>query len=179
MPNYDFECSQGHQFEKYVPLSEWKDKMRIECEQEGCTAEAHQVVLPRGAGTTIEPFVYYLRSDGKIEVPGVSNLPTPKGYTRCEATTIGEMRQLEKRLGREERAELARHRELSDAIDEQETNERRRELRHAMERMSNAGRDFARYAMEQGNRKRNFRSHDLGYHFSILHNDERHRREEG
>lgn len=178
MPNYDWACENEHTFEKYLPLSEWKDKMRIPCEQEGCSGLAHQVVLPRGAGTTIEPFVYYVRSDGKIEVPGVSNLPTPKGYTRCEATTIGEMRNLEKRLGREERAELAMHRELSDAINEQETTERRRELRSAMENMSAAGRDFARYAMEQGNKKRNFSSHDLGYHFSILHNDERRGKEQ-
>lgn len=191
MPNYDFSCPSGHQFEKYIPLSEWKDKLRIPCEglvdtplavPEGaepiiartvCTELASQAFLPRGTNSTIEPFVYYLNAQGEIRVPGQSNGPIPPGHTRCEVTTLGELRSLEARMSREERAKISQRREVEDYYEAQERTELRMELRSAMERMSQHGRDFARYAIEQTNKRRNYQSFDPGLHLSILHNDQK------
>ena len=173
MPNYDWQCAAEHTFEKFLLLSKWKDKMRIPCEKAGCNEEAHQVVLPRGSNTTIQPFVYYLNAQGEIRIPGSSNLPTPKGHTRCEATTLAEVRQLERKCAISERSKIAQSKEVQDYYNQQESEADRRELRSAMENMSEAGKDFARKAMERSNQKRDFKSHDPGYHFQVLHQDER------
>lgn len=179
MPNYDFECAHQHQFEKFIPLSEWKDKMRIPCEVKGCTKEAYQVVLPQGRGSTITPFVYFMNKNGEVRIAPSSNLPTPKGHTRCEVTTLHELRQLEKRVSREERSKISLNREISEQLDAEEHAQNRRDLRHAMESMSEAGKDFARLAMEKSNRKRDYSGYDPGMHFYILHNDDRKREYEG
>lgn len=183
MPNYDFICEDGHQFEKYIPLTEWKDKLRIDCEHIKHTASgtpfkcgkaAQQDFLPRGVGCTIEPFVYYLNAAGQVRIPGSSNLPTPPGHTRCEVTTLHELRKLEGRCSREEQSKLSNRKEYQEAMEQAETSENRRELRAAMEHMSPAGKEFARLAMERGNARRPpGYSHDLGFHLGILHNDER------
>lgn len=172
MPNYDWQCSEDHAFEKYIPLAEWRDKMRIPCEVEDCKAEAHQVVLPRGTSTTIQPFVYFLNAQGEVRIPGTSSLATPKGHTRCEATTLHELRQLEKRCGVSERSKISQSRELEDYYESQTREEDRRELRSAMSNFSQAGKDFAQAAIQRTNNKRNFTSFDPGYHFEVLHNDE-------
>ncbi len=175
MPNYDFACDNNseHLIEKFVPLAEWSAEMSAWCEQ--CKCLAHQVVLPRGAGTTITPFVYYVNKNGEIRIPGSSNLPVPPGHTRCEVTTLHELRQLEARVGREERSKISHAREMDDAISQEETQGLRRELRSAMERMSPAGRDFAQVAIEMGNRRSSARSksYDPQLYFNILHNSER------
>lgn len=180
MPNYDFQCEAEtpHTFEKYVLLSEWRDKMRIPCEVEDCKAEAHQVVLPRGTSTTIQPFVYFLNAQGEVRIPGTSNLAPPKGHTRCEATTLHELRQLEKRCGAAERSKIAQSRELEDYYESQTREEERRELRSAMSNFSQAGKDFAQAAIQRTNNKRDFKSFDPGYYFEVLHNDERSRKRE-
>lgn len=175
MPTYDIECPKGHQSERYMPLSEWKDKFRVECAVDGCTELAWQVVLPRGTSSTIEPFVYYLNAAGQVRIPGSSHLPTPPGHTRCEATTLHEVRKLEGRVSREEYSKIAQRKEIEDYHSGEEKAQFRSELRQEMNRMSEAGRDFARRAMEQGNKKV-VRAHDPGLHFSVLHNDERRNR---
>lgn len=180
MPNYDFgNCSANldHSFEKFIPLTEWQDKMRIPCEIEGCTGEAQQVVLPRGAGCTISPFVYYTNAAGEVRVAADSRHPTPANHVRHEITNLHELRKFEKRLSTEERSKLANRKEYEDYSFQQEQNENRRELRSAMESMSAAGRDFAMAAMEKNNRKSRGYSHDPGVHLNILHNDERARRD--
>jgi len=177
MPNYQFECEQGHSFQKFLPLEVWDtlkpgQKLTVPCEE--CGSSARQDFLPRGTDSTITPFVYYLNAAGEVRIPGASNLPTPPGHTRCEVTTLGELRRLEGRCSREEQSKLSARKELQEYYESQEIAENRRELRAAMEHMSPAGRDFARLAMERNNERRSAgRSHEIGYHFGILHNDER------
>ena len=198
MPNYDWQCEEGHTFEKFLPLSEWQDKMRIPCEKEGCSEDAHQVVLPRGTSTTLQPFVYYLNAQGEIRIPGSSNLPTPKGHTRCEATTLAEVRQLERKCAGSERSKIALSREIEDANDagmrqldrndikqylssnrvpeiDYEATDKTGEIVYTgrMKEMSAQARDMMLAAVERSNSKRDFKSHDPGYHFQVLHQDAR------
>jgi len=177
MPNYQFECEQGHSFQKFLPLTIWDTippgrKLTVPCET--CGASAYQDFLPRGTDSTITPFVYYLNAAGEVRIPGSSRLPTPPGHTRCEATTLGELRHLESRCSREEQGKLSRRKEYQEAFESEEIAQNRRDLRSAMEQMSPAGREFARAAMQRNNQRRAAGySHDLGFHFGILHNDER------
>lgn len=174
MPNYDWGCvrDESHIFEKYVPLAEWKDKMTIPCEK--CGADAKQVILPKRSGS-FKPFIYYLNAAGEVRYAPDSVTPPPPGHTRCEITTLHEWRKFESRCNAEERSKISQAKEVEDAVSQYETSESRRELRTAMESMSQAGRDFAQVAIEHNNRKSRGYSHDPGLHFGILHNDERRR----
>lgn len=197
MPNYDFVCADDHITEKFVPLSEWQDGMTTTCEK--CGKPAEQSVLPRGATTAIRPFVYYLTPGGEIRVPGTSErgLPVPKGFQRCEITTFGELRSLERRLSRQEQSKVSLASEMRDYQDAQDSAQDRSDMRDylrsgmvpeidqaetarrgevvftgRMKEISPAARDLMQRAIERSNSKRRFQSHDTGLHLYILHNEE-------
>lgn len=197
MPNYDFTCPNDHITEKFVPLSEWRDGMTTPCEK--CGEQAEQVVLPRGATTAITPFVYYLTPTGEIRVPGTSErgMPMPQGFQRCEITTFGELRGLERRLSRQEFSKISQASELRDYQDEMDSKQDRSDMRDylrtgrvpeidqaetarrgevvftgRMKEISPAAREMMQMAIDRSNLKRRFQSHDPGLHLFILHNEE-------
>lgn len=119
---------------------------------------SHDTVRSRNA-SACEPMVYYLDRSGNMEVPPASNDPaahaalTARGFTRHEM-----------RPGREysnwQRRETARITAERDRLIEQhertvgvESREKRQQLYHDMQSMSDKGKDFARYAMERSEQK--------------------------
>lgn len=100
-----------------------------------------------------DPVVYFENADGKTRIPGRSDTPTPPGYQRVELKTLAEVRSFERRLGQRDYEQHEQSAARDSAACEVARTKLRRELRSEMERMSNEGRDFARYAIEQTNNR--------------------------
>lgn len=201
MPNYDFECRNGHTWETFVPLARWAPDMTDPCLTQGCEELGLRIFLPTHTSTALSPIIYFESPTGEIRLPGSStDHPTPKGWIKKEATTYHEAQRLEHRLSKAQMAEIsatraAEHQRLTEAwgsnrqdilgylssgrvpeID-RETSERTGETVYTGRtvEMTAQGRDFMQYAMEKSNKRlvESGRGYDPGMFISALHNDER------
>jgi len=176
MPFHHFEgrkCEQIH--EVFFTADGFKTPTKCPCKQKGCKAD--WVVLPRhmrSINQQLSAVVYFKNIKGEIQMAGSSSDPTPEGYERCEANTLGDLRKLEARLNQEQRDIRAKFVEREQAQSEAMIAQNRRELRTAMESFSEKGRTFAREMMRRNDTRRNIydKKVDPGVHFRILHNDE-------
>src|SRR5690242_19383039 len=79
MPLYDFQCADGHRFERFVPLAHFGDRQTCEC---GAGA-SRSISAPRVLSDSIEPT---LGPDGKMHTSLASyrHSCTPEGNPRGE-----------------------------------------------------------------------------------------------
>lgn len=107
MPNYDWECKNGHIFERIVSL----DQERAKCSECGCMAEKIWL-SPKSPHRQLQnPIVMWRYSDGSLGVAGGADSRTPKGAERVEIRSIGDYRRYAKELNRQ-------HREIEERRDE-------------------------------------------------------------
>jgi hypothetical protein len=147
-----------------------------------CGAELHRgdwpfCDAPGGHGSVFnvnaarfEPVLVFEDAGGNVRFPGSHDDPVPPGFAKRELRTIHEVRAFENRMNREERARWERHQEAEHNAWSAAEKERRAQLRAEMQHMSAAGRDFARYAMEQNDRRprENF---DPGFRIAVFSDD--------
>jgi hypothetical protein len=198
MPNYRFECSEGHEFDGYAPISDWDKQLTRKCEVGDCTLQAQRVFSFGTRSGGLRPFVYFEKPNGEIRVPGAAWIPCPEGMVRKEVTTLAEIRGIEHKLSKDEQSKLSRRREQEDQWNEAQRAGDRSDMRQyiasgqvpeidyertqkegqvvftgRMKELEGGAREFMMKAIENTNRKRDFRSFDTGTHIGILHNDER------
>lgn len=120
------------------------------------------------------PVVIYKNGAGEVRFPGSATEPMPanykqQGFERVEMS-YHEARKFQKDFNASERFKDADKKELLHYLHEEEHREDRSDLQHAMRGMSNQGRDFAQYVIEQNNRKEStqFYSHDPGFYIEAL-----------
>lgn len=172
--------------------------MQFPCEVGECKALAQRVLSFGTRAGGLRPFVYFEHPNGEIRVPGASWIPTPAGMVRKEVTTLAEVRGIEHRLSKDEQSKLSRRREQEDQWNEEQRRDDRSDMRGyiasgqvpeidyersqkegqiiytgKMKELEGGAREFMMQAIENTNRKRDFRSYDTGTHIGILHNDER------
>jgi hypothetical protein len=119
-----------------------------------------------------EPVVIHRDAQGNIRTPGSIHAPVPAGFERVELRTAAEIRHFEREMNRRERSrgEDVRSREEQHWGAQKAAS--RSELFQAMRGMSNEGRDYARYAIEQGNQRRHrLASYDPGFHIEAFSQD--------
>lgn len=181
MPRIDVKClseSCDTVFEHYRPLSEWPKTPPCV----SCGGETEQAHLPRHLTWSVDPVVVFKAPDGSFRFPGDANGISSKnyeklGYERQEIRGAAEMRSFERKMNQIEysRAQRkveaqARHREASEKV-------RREKLREMMQHMSAYGRDVARAAIDQGDRRPAARAHEAGFHSEVYAYDRSNRAE--
>lgn len=180
MPTHYFEgrsCQKIH--EVFYKMDKFKGVIKCPCKTKGCKAD--WVVLPRSQKSYNQQpagVVYFKDKNGQIQVAGSSSDPTPAGCQRCEATTLNELRAIEKQLTQVELDKRSRFVEMEQAQMAETIAQNRRELRTAMESFSEKGRSFAREMMRRNDTRRSVydKQVDPGVHFAILHYDDGKRR---
>ena len=115
-----------------------------------CGENGHESTYSLNA-QRFDPVVVFQDANGNHRVPGRSDVPTPAGYQRVELKTLAEVRRFEREVGVKsyQRHELAAAKD--SAACEAARAKLRGELRMDMQQMSEKGRDFARFAMQQTN----------------------------
>ncbi len=101
-----------------------------------------------------DPVVIHRDAAGNIRYPANGSAPVPEGYQRVELRTIHEVRKFEAEVNQREHAASDQHLSAREKQFSEKQAANRRELRTAMDGMSNYGRDFAREAIERGNNRR-------------------------
>jgi len=158
MPTYTYsgnKCDQIHEVQR--PLAEFAEVISCPCERKGCKAEL--TLLPRWMNARVQNqqlsgTVYFENARGHIIPAGSDSDSAPQGYERKEASTLNEMRSLEKRLTQAECRKRQEFVEREQQQFEQTVRENRRELRSAMEQMSEKGKAFAREAMRRNDTRK-------------------------
>ena len=117
-----------------------------------------------------DPVVIHRDAAGNIRYPASIHAPVPEGYQRVELRTVHEVRKFEAEVNQRERAASDQHLSVREKQFSEKQAANRRELRTAMEGMSNYGRDFAREAIERGNNKRP-QTREVGFHLDVFSND--------
>lgn len=167
MPRYDFECSDGHLFEAFLLLAEYKDE--IPCQKSGCEKIARRQYLPSGyVAQGFEPIVIHRSADGTISVPAAPDAPLREGYTKVELRTLREVRQIEHEMNSHARMEHEASSERRENFAAQQARERRANLLTQMK--TQFGRDFARVAMERNDSRRG-PAYEPGGYFEVFSND--------
>lgn len=152
----------------------------IPCEAEGCTGTAVRTFepqfsmrRPRRDAQRFSPVVIHRDSAGNVRFPGAPDAAVPAGFEKVELRTVAEVRQFERGMDAKERArfESGQAREADFYAERQRRD--RAELRVAMQRMTPYGRDFARVAMEENDRKDAGRktSYDPNFHVECFSMD--------
>src|SRR5260370_13623012 len=113
----------------------------------------HDFVLASRA-QRFRPVVIHRDASGHIRFPAHSNAPVPRGFRRVELRTVAQVRRFEREVNRIERDKADRLRSGEERYFGEVRSRLRSELRQAMQHMSAAGRDFARFAMEQNDARR-------------------------
>lgn len=117
-----------------------------------------------------DPPVIARDAAGNIRYLMNSQAPIPEGYQRVELKTIHDVRRFEREVNDRERAAADRHLSAREKQFSEKQAINRRELRTAMDGMSNYGRDFAREAIERGNNRRP-QTREVGFHLDVFSND--------
>lgn len=176
MPTHHFE---GQKCQKIHDVSfvwgEFKTPIKCPCKQKGCKAD--WIVLPRhlrAVNQQLSGVVYFKNKAGKIQIAGSSADPTPKGYDRCEANTLNEIRGLERFLNQEQKDIRTKFVEREQEQSEATISQNRSDLRALMNGFSEKGRLFAKEMMRRNDTRQNIydKKVEPGVHFHILHNDE-------
>ena len=99
MPFFDYECSQGHKTEHYLPRYTETVECGEDCKEVAfyrpsfwysSKVEAH--------AQKFAPVVIHKDMNGNIRFPGQSNAPIPEGFKKVELSTIAQVRQFEKEI---------------------------------------------------------------------------------
>jgi len=94
MPNYDWECQKGHNFEKITPYEE----SITNCPECGTSSE-RVWISPRSPHRQLQtPIVMWKYSDGSLGVAGGADSKTPSDAERVEIRSIGDYRKYSKQL---------------------------------------------------------------------------------
>lgn len=102
--NCDWECSNGHRFEKITEHTTNK----IKCRECGSIAE-RLWLSPRSPHRQFkDPIVIERFSDGSFGFPGRSDLPTSKGAERVEIRSASDYRRLMSQFNNQERRKFER-----------------------------------------------------------------------
>ena len=155
MPLHDFECPEGHQFEKIV---KW-DQMAAKCPE--CGKRAQQVWLARRSvhRQLSDPIVVHRLADGSYSFPGRSDVPTPKGAERIEMRTMGEYQREFRRINQDFASKASRHDEELHRRHEAILSHARSDLRQMMAQSDDPlVKDLCRHALESYNSDRPDRS---------------------
>lgn len=179
MPNLDFQCANGHCFERVIRLSELDEltskfgrDQQIPCNQCELMAVRQYTVSSNRDAQLIDTIVVFKDATGHIRVPGANDAATPKGFHRVELRTLGEARAIASHLDREAREEWtvskSRERQHFDAVSRQNRSE-------LFSRISTPfGRDFLRTAIAATEARRS-KKYDGGYesgsYFDVTEND--------
>lgn len=181
MPIHDVEgsiCNRIHELAIEGQVLNRKDH-RCPCKTPKCRASI--IYLPRSLrnyNQQSEAVIYFKDKRGKIQVASSSGDPTPAGWERCEAHTLGELRKIERHLTQEQYDIRSRFLEREQAASEEVIRENRRSLRSDMEHMSEKGRNFAREMMRRNDTRRSVydKKVDPAVHFTITEFDDGKRR---
>lgn len=176
MPVHDVEgslCNRIHELSIEGQVLNRKTH-RCPCRTKGCRASI--IYLPRSMRSynqSLPGVVYYTNKKGEVQVAASSHDPTPKGWQRCEANTLNELRALESRMNREQLDIREKFVEREQAHMAETIAENRRSLRTDMEQFSEKGKAFAREMMRRNDNRRSVydKKVDPGVHFNILHYD--------
>lgn len=174
MINHNFECPEGHITEKLVDVNE-KDWTKQICDQDECPCLAERVFLSKRMQALHRlPITIYRNSNGEVRFPGSAREPMPanykeQGFERVEMT-YHEARKFEKEFSAQERARSSDKLEFQHFLETEKNKGGREDLLHEMRGMSNYGRDFAQYVIEQNNREDagRFYSEDPGFYIEVL-----------
>lgn len=167
MPNYDWECENGHVFER---ISHHRAN-RVKCAECGKFAE-RVWMAPRSPHRQLQtPIVMWKYSDGSLGVAGGADSRTPSGAERVEIRTVGEYRQHARTLNAQHRSKEAKREETFLAMKEAMEKKQRSRLSYLMGQESDpVARDIYREALEYGKNSR--RSREFQEYFStVMEND--------
>ena len=117
-----------------------------------------------------DPVVIHRDAVGNIRYPANGSAPVPDGYQRVELRTVHEVRKFEAEVNQREHAASDQHLSAREKQVSEKQAANRRELRTAMDGMSNYGRDFAREAIDRGNNKR-LQTREVGFHLDVFSNN--------
>lgn len=150
MPMHDFECSNGHVFEKMV---DWTVN-QIKCEK--CTKKAFRVFLSRKERRVMEtPMVIFKYADGSYGPPGRSDAPTPSDAERIEIRSMAEYDSVMKDWNRHEKSKRQKGFEHWQEQQEKMTKMRREELSAELAKTSDPlAKDLLRAALERNHEER-------------------------
>jgi len=167
LPKYDFLCPTHGVFEISCRLAEWS--LEKPCPK--CKKPSEQVHLPcESRNCEVPAIVVHVAADGSVRFPAATDAPVPKGFEKKELRSIREIEQFERRVNLHLRAEAEQHAENEERHYSAVRESNRSDLRARMQSMSNFGRDFARFAMEQNNNRKR-KPLDVGFFTEILHMD--------
>lgn len=107
-----------------------------------------------------DPVVVHVDKQGNIRFPGHADAACPAGYERRELRTVNEVRSFERHVNLKDRVEWEQRQAIREQQFSEQQSANRRELRSAMERMSQRGRDFAELAMRRNNDRKKAQFHD-------------------
>lgn len=127
----------------------------------------HESIFKRWA-SPFDPVVIHKDASGNVRYPGRADAPAPKGFERVELRTVAEVRDFERSVGRREAARHDAAQVREELAFAQQVKHNRADLFQAMARMSNHGRDFARIAIEQNNRRGGRKPFDAGFRVEAL-----------
>lgn len=114
-----------------------------------------------------DPVVIHRDAAGNVRYPGRADAAVPHGFQKVELRTLAEVRHFEREVGRKEAARYDESRTRSEENFRQHQEQQRSDLRQHMQSMSNHGRDFARHAMDENN-KRGRKKYEAGFRVEAL-----------
>lgn len=181
----DFACECGYRFEHFFreppdalpcesPLPVLaRDPLLGAGVYQKCKAHAQRVftlpgqLAPRDAAG-FRSFLVDQAADGTYSHPAHPSAPIPAGFVRKELRTVAEIRSFERDVNARDKAQWERAREREDEGYAQAERMRRSTFFQQMQKMSAAGRDLARVAIDHNNNRprRRFRDHTYVEAFS-------------
>jgi len=113
MPMYDYECSQGHRTEHFLP----KFAERVQCGEDGCPLEGehrpafwYSSQVPRFA-QSFSPVVIHRDASGNVRFPGAADAPVPQGFKKVELSTMHDIRKFENEMNKRDNVKSEKFRE--------------------------------------------------------------------
>lgn len=178
MPLIDVKCENDHTAEVQRPLAMWP--ATPPCPE--CGAATTQYHPPPRSRWTLDPVVVYRTPDGSFRFPGdTSGSSTGKydraGFERIELRSAADVRRFETQMNRREYARASRRVERQQQMREEREKYSRRELRSAMESMSERGRAVARAVVRMNDNKPRERASEAGFHIECFSYDRGNREE--
>jgi len=173
----DVVCEQGHVSEVVRMAADWPTTPPCPT----CQAPTEQTMLPRATQWTVEPVIVYKAPDG-YRFPGDANGRVAKdyekmGYERVELRGSQEVRRFEKHMNQREFSKAMRKAENEQRARETRESANRSELRHQMKHFSEAGKDLARAAMANNDRRPREYAKSAEFHSDIYSFDRSNREE--
>lgn len=167
MPNYDWECENGHVFEKMVPYN----RKRVKCPE--CKAASDRIwMAPRSPHRQLHtPIVMWRYADGSLGIAGGADSRTPPNAERIDIRSVGEYRRYATTLNAQHRSKESKREEAFLAMKEAMEKEQRSRISYLMGQESDpVARDIYREALEYGKNSR--RSREFQEYFStVMEND--------